>query len=71
VVVADYFRGDDHRGPVPALLLGVTMVANTRSGSVYRHRDMANWLAEAGFGQVRIMETVKRSHVLVAEKASA
>lgn len=70
LVIADYFRGDNDRGPGPALLLGVTMVANTRSGSVYRHRDVAGWLLEAGFEHVRTIETVKRSHVLVAERAS-
>lgn len=70
VVIADYFRSADDRGPLPALLLGVTMVANTRSGSVYRHGDVAEWLVEAGFEHIRTVESVKRSHVLVAEKPS-
>ena len=67
-VVADYFVGNDRRGPPQALLLGLTMVANTPHGKTYTHSEMASWLADACFGNVRTLETVKNNHVLVASK---
>lgn len=70
LLIADYFLANDHRGPLSALSLGVTMIANTKSGSVYRHLDMANWLHATGYQHLRVVETVKRSHVVVAEKPS-
>ena len=68
LVVADYFVGNDRRGPPQALLLGLTMVANTPHGKTYTHSEMASWLADACFGNVRTLETVKNNHVLVASK---
>ena len=71
VLVADYFVAEDQRGPPQALLLGVTMTANTTRGSVYRKSDIAGWMAEAGFHGIRSLESVKNNHILLGEKGAA
>jgi ubiquinone/menaquinone biosynthesis C-methylase UbiE len=70
VLVADYFVADDHLGPPQALLLGITMIANTKRGMTYRKTDMAEWMTTAGFEHIRSLETVKNNHVLIGEKST-
>ncbi len=69
LLVAEYFLNDDHRGPPSALALGLAMVANTRKGSVYTAEATASLLKKVGFVNARLVETVKRSAVIVAERS--
>jgi SAM-dependent methyltransferase len=69
VLVADYFLDEDRRAAQTALLLGATMMANTRRGrtfTVSRHRI---WLRDAGFGEVTVLEPLPNAQVLQAHRA--
>ncbi|MEV6520802.1 methyltransferase [Longispora sp. NPDC051575] len=53
VMVAELLVDDDRTGPLPAALMDVAMVANTREGRNYTAGEYGDWLREAGFTDVR------------------
>jgi precorrin-6B methylase 2 len=71
MLIADYFLDEERRAASTALLLGATMMANTRRGrtfTVNRHRA---WLHDAGFGSVEVVEPLPGAQVLVARRVPA
>lgn len=48
LVIVDYFLADDHSGPLNALLLGATMMANTEHGRTFTVAECQSWLARVG-----------------------
>jgi ubiquinone/menaquinone biosynthesis C-methylase UbiE len=69
VLVADYFVDDDRRGPLNALLLGVTMMASTPSGSTYTYAEFKSLLAGAGADFVEVLRPVPFQEVMIGRKA--
>jgi len=69
VVVADYFVDDDRRGPLNALLLGVTMMASTPAGSTYTYAEFKSLLAAAGAERVEVLRPVPFQEVMIGRKA--
>jgi SAM-dependent methyltransferase len=58
VVVGDYFA-DRQRALEPhALMMGVTMMASTRHGRVRRYAEIADWMRDAGFEALRLIEPI-------------
>jgi ubiquinone/menaquinone biosynthesis C-methylase UbiE len=68
VVVADYFLDDDRRGPLNALLLGVTMMAATPAGATFTRDEYRHWLTEAGAVDIEARQPVPFQEVLLARK---
>jgi hypothetical protein len=66
--VADYFVDDDRRGPLNALLLGVTMAASVPNAATYTEAEFRGWLIDAGFVDVERSSPVPFQDVLVARK---
>lgn len=52
LVLTDYLVDETRRGPRPALLLGVTMLANTGVGATFTSSQFCAWLGAAGFEPV-------------------
>lgn len=70
MLIADYFLDEERAAAQTALLLGATMMANTRRGrtfTVERHRD---WLHDAGFDQVDVLEPLPNAQVLLARRTA-
>jgi SAM-dependent methyltransferase len=68
VVVTDYTLDEDRAGPSNAVILDLTMVANTSGGRAYTRSQLSGWLAAAGFDDVTITMPVPPTDVLVARR---
>jgi SAM-dependent methyltransferase len=69
VLVAEYFVDDDRRGPLDALLLGVTMMASTRLGKTYTYSECTRLLTGAGLDLVEVVRPVPFQEVMIGRKA--
>jgi hypothetical protein len=69
VVVTDYLLDDDGSGSVTAVLLGLTMVANTAGGRAYTDAEITGWLRAAGLDDVTSRRSLANTDVLVARRA--
>jgi SAM-dependent methyltransferase len=52
VVVQDFILEDDKTAPKMAALFSLNMLVGTQRGASYNEREYAEWLGEAGFGEV-------------------
>lgn len=69
VLIGDYFA-DRQRALEPhALMMGVTMMASTRHGRVFRYADLAALLRETGFEALRLVEPIGFQMVAVGTLA--
>jgi hypothetical protein len=66
VIVTEYVVDDDRAGPPNALMLGLTMVANTTGGRTYTRTELAGWLAAAGLGAVTSLPSIPPTDILLA-----
>lgn len=57
LVVNDFIVNDDRSGPPFGLMFAMNMMLHTKEGSTYREADYRAWLKEAGFADVKIVET--------------
>jgi SAM-dependent methyltransferase len=71
IVVVDYVVDDDRAGPVNALLLGLTMVANTIGGRAYTRSELTGWLTEVGLGNITSTRPAANTDVMLARKEIA
>jgi hypothetical protein len=69
VVVTDYLLDDDGASSPTAVLLGLTMVANTTGGRAYTRADVTGWLRSAGLDDVTPRRSLANTDVLVARRA--
>ena len=69
VIVADYFQDPERKLNPHAVLMGVTMMANTVNGFTFTTEQFADWLATAGFVEPRLLEPIAFQQCLIATKA--
>jgi SAM-dependent methyltransferase len=69
-LIADYFVDEERTAALAALLLGVTMVANTRHGATFTVRTYRAWLEQAGFSETRLLQVAPGAEVLLATRPS-
>lgn len=62
LAVVDFVRGASSFAP----LFGITMLLNTAEGNTYRRSDYERWLADAGFGDVRLRAVDEDRHLITA-----
>ena len=53
VIVQEQLLNDEKTGPSLAALIGVNQLLHTPGGAAYSGQEMAEWMAEVGFGTVR------------------
>jgi ubiquinone/menaquinone biosynthesis C-methylase UbiE len=70
VIVADYFQDPERKLNPHAVLMGVTMMANTVNGFTFTTEQFATWLAEAGFVEQRLVEPIAFQQCMIATKAT-
>jgi hypothetical protein len=46
---------DDRQGPPLAVAFSVAMIVNTAGGDAHTPAEYQEWIAEAGFGDIRVM----------------
>lgn len=68
VLLGDYFCDDNRSAASHSLMMGVTMMASTRRGATFTSGEVAEWLTNAGFEAVRLIEPIGFQHVFVATR---
>jgi hypothetical protein len=59
---------DTRTGPVFPLLFGLNMLLHTEGGDVFTMAQYKQWLKQAGFGRVQVIETESPSPLIVATR---
>jgi SAM-dependent methyltransferase len=68
VVIAEFIVDEDRTGPPGALIFAVTMLVNTDEGDTFTYSEMAAWLEEAGFVDVRELDVPGPAPLILATK---
>ncbi len=71
LLLADYVVDDERRSNLTALLLGVTMMANTIAGRTFTESRHREWLADAGFTGVELLQPLPNAQVFLARRGGA
>jgi len=68
ISIAEFLVNADHTGPVNGLLFAVNMLVNTDVGGTYSFEEIGAWLSEAGFVNVRLLDSPGPSPLILASK---
>lgn len=68
LLLADYFPDMERKFNPHAVLMGTTMMASTEKGFTFTHRDFSEWLTDAGFASLRLVEPIGFQQTFVAVK---
>ncbi len=68
LVIQDYIIDDDKLGPLKAVMESINMLVNTPNGNIYTQTDLWIMMKEAGFPDVRRIETPFATDLMVATK---
>jgi SAM-dependent methyltransferase len=68
IVIAEFVADEDRTGPPDALIFAVTMLVNTEAGDTFTFGEMAAWLREVGFTDVRQLGAPGPSPLILATK---
>lgn len=68
LVLADYFTDLERKFNPHAVIMGTTMMASTEKGFTFTHQQFSEWLREAGFAAIRLIEPIGFQQSFVATK---
>jgi ubiquinone/menaquinone biosynthesis C-methylase UbiE len=68
VAIFEFVPEDDRSGPAMPLIFSITMLLHTAQGDTYTLRELSQWLAEAGFRNIRRLETPSPCPAILADK---
>jgi precorrin-6B methylase 2 len=68
VAVAEFLCNEDRSGPANATIFAVNMLLNTDEGDAFTFGEIAAWLREAGFADVRTLDAPGPSPLVLATK---
>jgi SAM-dependent methyltransferase len=68
IAIAEFLVNADRRGPVGGLFFGINMLVNTDEGNTFSFEEIASWLTEAGFVNVRTVAAPGPSPLILATK---
>tara|TARA_B100001121_G_scaffold215039_1_gene188659 strand:+ start:175 stop:687 length:513 start_codon:yes stop_codon:yes gene_type:complete len=68
LILADYFVDVERKFNPHAVIMGTTMMASTERGLCFTHQQFSEWIREAGFGQLRLVEPIGFQQSFVAVK---
>jgi len=66
VVLREFLVDESRTAPVHAALFGLNMLVATERGDVYTESEIAGWLAEAGFTDIRRLDAPGRGDTITA-----
>jgi len=67
-VLADYFVDIERKFNPHAVIMGTTMMASTEKGFCFTHQQFSEWLVDAGFTNLRLVEPIGFQQSFVATK---
>lgn len=68
LIIAEFIADEDRAGPPDALIFAVTMLVNTEAGDTFTFNEMAAWLRDAGFVDVRQLESPGPAPLILATR---
>jgi hypothetical protein len=68
IAIAEFLVNADRTGPVNGLIFAVNMLVNTENGNTYSFEEIASWLSDAGFVDVRTLASRGPSPLILANK---
>jgi len=68
IAVAEFVANDDRTGPPNAMIFAVNMLVNTDVGDTFTLPEISAWLTEAGFKNVRTLNSPGPSPLILATK---
>ena len=68
VVIAEFIPNEDRTGPANALMFAVNMLVHTSEGGTFTFKEISEWLREAGFRNVRLLNAPAPSPLVLATK---
>jgi ubiquinone/menaquinone biosynthesis C-methylase UbiE len=68
IAIAEFLVNADRTGPVVSLFFAANMLVNTDDGDTYSFEEISDWLTEAGFTNVRLLEAPGPSPLVLAVK---
>lgn len=68
IVIAEFIVDEDRTGPPGALIFAVTMLVNTDAGDTFTYSQMAQWLQDAGFQDIRELDAPGPAPLILATK---
>jgi ubiquinone/menaquinone biosynthesis C-methylase UbiE len=68
IAIVEYVPDDDRTGQPMHLIFAVNMLVNTAEGDTYTFPEIREWLVEAGFENVRRVDTPSPSPAILAAK---
>ena len=68
IVIAEFLAEQDRSGPLPALIFALNMLVHSETGSTFSFEEIAVWLEEAGFRDVRRLDVAAPSPLILATK---
>ena len=71
LILADYFTDIERKFNPHAVIMGTTMMASTVNGFCFTHQQFSEWLRDAGFAGLRLVEPIGFQQSFVATKPDA
>jgi ubiquinone/menaquinone biosynthesis C-methylase UbiE len=68
IAIGEILVDDDHRGPMQALIFAVNMLVNTDDGDAFSFEEIAGWLREENFEDIRRIDPPGPANLIVATK---
>ncbi|HWH70986.1 MAG TPA: methyltransferase, partial [Candidatus Sulfotelmatobacter sp.] len=68
VVISEFMPNQDRTGPPNALIFAVNMLIHTEEGGTFTFEEISQWLQEAGFEQMRLLEAPAPSPLVLGTK---
>jgi ubiquinone/menaquinone biosynthesis C-methylase UbiE len=68
LLIAEMVPNDTRTGPALSLLFGLNMLVHTEQGDVFTMRQYRQWLKDAGFKKVKLIEAPAPSPLILARK---
>jgi precorrin-6B methylase 2 len=68
IAIAEFLVNRERTGPPQGLIFGLNMLVNTEEGATYSFEEIADWLRETGFENVRMLDAPGPSPLILANK---
>ena len=68
IAIAEFLVNDDRTGPPNGLMFAVNMLVNTDEGDTFSFGEISRWLRDAGFEDLRTLDTPGPSPLILATK---
>lgn len=68
IAIAEFLVNDTRTGPANGLIFALNMLVNTTEGGTYTFNEIRGWLEEAGFTNIRQMDSPGPSPLILADR---